>query len=57
MTLTDEKDKRVYTLSGDTAGAQPGERITLKGKIRTKAGEPLVWNTTKMIKDFGACQP
>jgi hypothetical protein len=57
MTLTDEKDKRTYTLYGDTAGAQPGERITLKGKIRPKAGEALVWNTTKMIRDFGACPP
>jgi hypothetical protein len=57
MTVTDEKDKRAYILSGDTAGAKPGERMTLKGKIKPKAGEPLVWNTTKTIKDFGACQP
>jgi hypothetical protein len=25
MTLTDEKDKRIYTLSGDTAGVKPGD--------------------------------
>lgn len=58
MTVTGEKDKRVYTLSGNTAGVKPGERMSLKGKkIKPTAGEPPVWNTSKMVKDFGACQP
>ena len=58
MTLTDEKDKRSYSLSGDTTGIQPGERLTLQGKkIRPNGGKPVFWETKKITKDFGVCQP
>jgi len=58
MSVTDEKDKRVYTLSGDMAGIKPGERMTLQGKkIKANAGKPLVWDTRKITKDFGVCRP
>ena len=30
MTVTDEKDKQVYALSGDTTGIKPGDRVTWK---------------------------
>jgi hypothetical protein len=32
MSVTDEKDKRVYVLSGNTAGVKPGDRMKLQGK-------------------------
>ncbi len=58
MTVNDEKDQRVYTLSGDTAGVKPGERMTLQGKkIQPNAGNPLGWEITKIRTDFGVCQP
>jgi hypothetical protein len=58
LTLTDEKDKYVYTLSGDTSGVKPGERTTLQGKkIKPTGSARLMWETKKIIKDFGACQP
>jgi hypothetical protein len=44
MSVTDEKDKRYYALSGDTADIKPGDRMTLQGKkIKPKdVGKPLV---------------
>jgi hypothetical protein len=59
MVVTDDNDKRLYALSGDTAGIKPGERVTLKGrKIKPKdAGTPLLWETTRMAKNLGVCQP
>ncbi len=59
MSLTDEKDKRSYTLSGNTADIKPGDRMSLQGKkIKPKdAGKPVVWETGTISKDFGPCQP
>ena len=56
--VNDEKDKLVYTLSGDTAGVKPGERMTLQGKkIKPNTGNPLGWEITKIRTDYGVCQP
>ena len=58
MSVTDEKDKRLYALSGDTAGVKPGERMTLRGKkFKSNEGKPPFWETKKIVKDFGVCQP
>jgi hypothetical protein len=58
MTLKDEKDKRSYSLSGDTSGIKPGTRVTLQGKkIRPNGGSLLAWETKKVINDFGVCRP
>jgi hypothetical protein len=59
MSVTDEKDKRIYTLSGNSAGIKPGDRVTLQGKkVKAKgANAPLAWEVNKVTKDFGACQP
>lgn len=58
MRVTDEKDKLVYALSGNTAGVKPGDRVTLQGKkVKPQdPNKPPSWETTKGIKDFGACQ-
>jgi len=32
MSVTDEKDKRIYALSGNTTDIKPGDRVTLRGK-------------------------
>ena len=59
MSVTDEKDKRIYPLSGNTAGIKPGDRITLQGKKVNSKGtnKALAWEVRKETKDFGACQP
>jgi hypothetical protein len=59
MSVTDDKDKRLYSLTGNMAGIKPGDRMTLQGKkIKPKdANKTLVWETKKTKKDFGVCQP
>jgi len=58
ITITSEKDKRVYTLFGENAALKPGDRMTLHlKKIKTKGSNVLMWETEKVTKDFGACQP
>jgi hypothetical protein len=59
MSVTDEKDKRTYVLSGNTAGIKPGDRMTLQGKkIKPKGTDKtLTWEAKNVTKDFGVCQP
>lgn len=59
MTVTDEKDKQIYALSGDTTNIKPGDRVKLQGK-KAKSNGPdkmLIWKARKVTKDFGVCQP
>jgi hypothetical protein len=58
LTVINERDNRVYALSGDTAGVKAGERMSLQGhKIESSAGSPLGWQVSQIQKDYGACQP
>ncbi len=59
MSVSDEKNKRIYALTGNTADIKPGDRVTLQGKVakRKDANAPLAWEVNKETKDFGACQP
>jgi hypothetical protein len=59
LSLTDEGDKRIYALSGNTTGIKAGERMTLHGKKINSddANKPLGWKTDAIVKDFGTCQP
>jgi len=58
MTVTDEKDKQTYALSGNTTGIK-GDRMKLQGKkVKSKgADKTLVWQAKAVAKDFGVCQP
>jgi hypothetical protein len=56
LSVTDEKDKRIYALSGDPVGVKPGDRMTLEGK-RKQSAKTLVFEAHSVTKDFGACQP
>jgi hypothetical protein len=59
MTVTDEKDKQIYALSGNTVGIKPGDRMRLQGKKVTPKSpdKTLVWETREVNRDFGLCQP
>ena len=59
MTLTDEKDKQIYTISGDTTGIKPGDRMKLQGKKVKPKGvdKTLVWEARQVSKNYGACSP
>jgi hypothetical protein len=57
LTLTNQKDKRVYKLAGNTTAVKVGDRVTLQGKKITPNGNNnLTWET-KTVKDLGVCQP
>jgi len=54
LSVTDEKEQRAYTLSGDVNGIKPGERMTLVGK-RSRAA--LTFQPRQVSADLGACRP
>jgi hypothetical protein len=59
MSITDEKDSKVYALSGNTTDIKPGDRINLRGKkVKSKgADQTPVWEAKELTRDFGVCQP
>jgi len=58
MAIIDDTNKRVYRLSGDTADLKAGERMTLRlKKIKPQGNSSLAWQTLKIKRDLGACQP
>jgi hypothetical protein len=61
MTVTDEKDSKVYALSGNTVGITPGDRVKLHGKKIKSRGPGNTqqdrWEAGSVAKDFGVCQP
>jgi hypothetical protein len=58
LTVNNERDNRVYALSGDIAVVKAGERMRLQGrKIDSSAGNPLGWQVSQIQEDYGACQP
>jgi len=59
MTITDEKDRQLYSLSGHTAGLNPGERVRIQGKKAHQKGadKTTTWEANAVARDFGVCQP
>lgn len=59
LSVTDEKDKQVYALSGETTGVKAGDRMKLQGKkVKSRdSNKPLEWETRNVARDFGVCQP
>jgi hypothetical protein len=57
LNLKNEKDKEIYTLSGDSTALRAGERVTLKGKkIKDSGGKPS-FQVERLTKDHGTCNP
>jgi hypothetical protein len=57
MSLTDEVDKRTYSLTGNTAAVKTGDRVTLEGKLHKARGATFVFDAHRVSRDFGACHP
>ena len=57
LTLKNEKDKKVYVLSGDSAALRAGERVTLKGKKIKGSIEKPSFQVEKLTRDYGTCNP
>ena len=58
MSVIDDKDHRLYALSGNTTDVKPGDRMVLQGKKGKPAdsGRTLVWETKQATRDLGVCQ-
>jgi hypothetical protein len=57
-TVTDESDRHIYMLSGNTSGITAGNRLKLRGKKkRLKGSDQVVWEAKNVVKDFGVCHP
>jgi len=57
VSITDESDKRTYTLSGDTGAVKAGERVKIEGKRQSERNGTFSFEVQKVSKVFGACQP
>jgi hypothetical protein len=57
LTLKNEKDKKVFALSGDFAALGVGERGTLKGKKVKDSNGKASFQVEKLTKDYGKCNP
>jgi hypothetical protein len=55
LSLGNEKDKKTYTLMGDTGILRSGQRVTLSGKKTKDSTGKLVFQVQKLTKDYGAC--
>jgi hypothetical protein len=55
--LMSEKDKKAYALDAGTLDLKPGDRVKLKGKkTKSDSGAPQ-FAATKLVKDYGSCDP
>jgi hypothetical protein len=57
FTLQNEKDKKAYRLSGESAALKAGERVSVKGKKVKDSSGKSSFRVEKLTKDFGTCTP
>lgn len=57
LTVQNEKEKKVYALSGNSAALAVGERDTLKGNKVKGSGGRASFQVEKLTKDYGKCNP
>jgi hypothetical protein len=56
LSLTNEKDKKKYVLSGGFVALQPGQQVVLKGKKKKDSGGKLTFQVQKLVKSYGGCK-
>jgi hypothetical protein len=55
LSVVNEKDNKVYVLSGDSGSLKAGERVTLNGRqLKDSSGAPG-FRVEKLERDYGAC--
>ncbi len=57
LSLTGQKDKKVYALSGNLAALKTGEQFAIKGKKRKDSTGKRIFQVEQVAGDLGACQP
>lgn len=57
LNITDQKDKAIYALAGNSSDIPTGHRVKLQGKKlkMRSATDTSIWQTEKMTKDLGVC--
>jgi hypothetical protein len=55
LLLTDEKNRKTYSLLPGGADLKPGEKVELKGKKSNEAGAGQTFQATKLVKNLGEC--
>ena len=55
LQMTDEADRRLYTLSGKTVLLKSGERVRVYGKKRKGSGAARLFIVKRRPKAMGAC--
>ena len=56
MSLDNESDRSVSTLTGNTSGLKAGERVRLSGHKERKGAGEHVFAVDEVRKDFGPCK-
>ena len=55
LSLTNEKDWKVYALSGDLTTLNAGKRVSVKGRKKKDSTGKFSLQVEKLSKDLGAC--
>ena len=55
LILSNEKDKKTYTLAGDSGTLKFGQRVALSGKKAKDSTGKLIFQVQKLTRDYGAC--
>jgi hypothetical protein len=53
LNIKDERDQRIYGLTGSLVGVKAGDRMRLTGK---RGGGKLMFRVRQVTEDFGVCQ-
>ena len=57
LSLTNAKDKKTYTLAGNSADLKPGQQVTIKGKKQKDSTGKLSFQVQQLTKNYGVCKP
>jgi hypothetical protein len=55
LRLKGDKDKHIYALDTNTLNLQPGQHVTLKGRVRKTHSGTRDFGVNKLVKDEGTC--
>lgn len=56
LTVTEERERQTYELTGDPVGVIPGDRMTLEGRRQARGRIP-VFEAKSVTRDLGLCKP
>jgi hypothetical protein len=57
LMLTNQKNNKIYALTGDAASLKPDEQVAVKGREIKDSSGKLSFQVEKITKEYGACHP